>query len=65
VPTEVLLLLRQALSHFGRPRLDNRGVTVEHFDERITTLEQRQQEIAARLRILEIAGDPRGIRDEP
>lgn len=36
----------------------------EAVDGRLSALERRQQEIAARLRLLEVAGDPRGIRDD-
>jgi len=58
---DLLAALRQMLHQFGRPRPEFRITDVDAFDERLTSLEQRQVEIAARLRLLEQQGDPRGI----
>lgn len=61
----LLATLRQAFHQFGRPHDTYRVRDLQHIDRRVTDLEQREQEIAARLRLLEIAGDPRGIsRDD-
>lgn len=54
--------VRRLLRHFGRP--ETMAATIEHdeaVDTRLTDLERRQLEIAARLRILEKASNPRGI----
>jgi hypothetical protein len=65
--------LRQAFRRFGGPPSSSVHVGVDvdvdtthdtTVDHRLDSLEYRQKEIAARLRLLEMAGDPRGIRDE-
>jgi hypothetical protein len=56
-------LLRRLLRLLGRPqeaRSDGRDLRV--IDERLGSLEQRQREIAARLRLLERQADPRDLR---
>lgn len=53
------------ICRFGRP--DALRLEEEHdylVDTRLSTLEQRQAEIKARLRILEKQGNPRGIGRE-
>lgn len=54
--------IRRLFQRFGRPsQFDLNEEHDEKVDGRLTVLEQRQREIAARLRILEKQGNPRGI----
>lgn len=67
--SDVADILHHLFGRFGRPDQNVlKRATDENMaaiDDRLTTVEQRQREIAARLRILEKAGNPRGIgRDD-
>lgn len=59
-------LLRHLFSRFGRPpgveRLRATDANIEAVDTRLTVVEQRQRDIAVRLRLLEMTADPRGRR---
>ena len=63
---DLVALVRERLRQVGRPPTVGEVIDADDAvrDERISVLEQREREIQARLRLLEIAGDPRGIRDE-
>ena len=53
--------LRALLHRFGRPEaLPTRTTDLTVIDQRLENLEQEQFAIAARLRLLELQGDPRG-----
>jgi hypothetical protein len=61
-------VLRNILSRIGRPELPVQG---DGFDERLSSLDSRlseqereQRSIAARLKLLEIQADPRGLRHD-
>ncbi len=62
--TDLKSTLRQVIEYIGRPRAEFRIVDVDAFDTRLKTLERRQREIAARLRLLEIQSDPFGLDND-
>lgn len=60
--SELAEMLRHWLGRFGRPtQFAEMAEHEQAVDTRLTTLERRQRDIAARLRLLEIQSDPRGI----
>ena len=63
---DIIITVINSVRAFGRPPSPRAALDADDAvrDERIGALERRQREIAARLRLLEVAGDPRGLRDE-
>lgn len=55
----------RCLGRFGRPdRIDATDARDDKVDTRLSSLERKQRDIRARLRLLEIQSDPRGISDD-
>jgi hypothetical protein len=62
-------IIRHVFARFGRPQIaESHRATdenMERLDHRLGSVEEKQRAIAARLRLLEIAGDRHGIgRDD-